>query len=95
MNVRKERWLELIFEFDFDINHVKGKENRVVDALSRRIHSTHVATITTYKSDLKDQIMEVLESDEYYLKIKEKLQKEGAHKKCKYFRMEEDKILTA
>jgi hypothetical protein len=29
------------FEYDFDINHVKGKENKVVDALSRRVHELH------------------------------------------------------
>lgn len=39
-NARQARWLELISEFDFDIVYVKGKENRVADALSRRVHAT-------------------------------------------------------
>ena len=34
LNARQARWLELILEFDFDIVYVKGKENRVTDALS-------------------------------------------------------------
>ena len=28
-------------EFDFDIKHIQGKENKVVDALSRRVHAMH------------------------------------------------------
>jgi len=37
MNSRKARWLAMISEFDFEIMYIKGKENRVPDALSRRI----------------------------------------------------------
>jgi hypothetical protein len=33
---RQCRWMELLQEFDFDIEYVKGKENVVADALSRR-----------------------------------------------------------
>ena len=74
----QERWLELISEFDFDIKHVKGKENWVADELSRRIHAAHMEIISTYKSELGDRILEALESNEYYLQIKEKLQQAGA-----------------
>jgi hypothetical protein len=30
-NARKTRWLEFLSEYDFDIKHIKGKENKVVD----------------------------------------------------------------
>jgi hypothetical protein len=32
---RNARWLEFLSQFTFDIEHVKGKENVVADALSR------------------------------------------------------------
>ena len=35
LNVRQARWLTTINEFDFEIRYIKGKENRVADALSR------------------------------------------------------------
>ena len=35
MNERKARWLAFLSEYDFEIKHIKGKENKVVDALSR------------------------------------------------------------
>ena len=35
MNARQARWLSFLSEFDMDIKHIKGKENKVADALSR------------------------------------------------------------
>ena len=50
----------------FDISHIKGKENKVVDALSRKIHVMHVAAISTNTSDLKDNIIEASVTYELY-----------------------------
>jgi hypothetical protein len=36
LNVRQARWMDLLSEFDFEIKHIKGKENKVVDALGKR-----------------------------------------------------------
>lgn len=73
LSARQAMWLELISEFDFHIIYVKGKENHIVDALSRRVQAAHVAIVNTSKSDLKDKILEALSSDEFYLQTKEKL----------------------
>ena len=32
LNARKARWLAFLSEYDFEIKHIKGKENKVVDA---------------------------------------------------------------
>jgi hypothetical protein len=53
LNARKTRWLEFLREYDFEIKHIKGKENQVVDALSRRAHEIHVTTTSMYISYLK------------------------------------------
>ena len=34
INSRQARWMALLSEFYFEVKHIKGKENRVVDALS-------------------------------------------------------------
>ena len=34
LNARQARWLEFLCEFDFEIKHIKEKENKVVDALN-------------------------------------------------------------
>jgi hypothetical protein len=67
LNDRETRWPE----YDFEIKHIKGKENQVVDALSRRAHEMHIAAISMYRTDLKDKIMEATNSYQHYLKIKE------------------------
>jgi hypothetical protein len=71
LNARQTRSLEFLSEYDFEIKHIKGKENQVTDALSRRAHEVHIAAINMYKTNLKDQIIATTNSDQYYLKIKE------------------------
>ena len=34
-NARQARWLSFLSEFDMDIKHIRGKENKISDALSR------------------------------------------------------------
>ena len=34
LNARKARWLSLLSEFDIEIKHIKGKENKIFEALS-------------------------------------------------------------
>jgi hypothetical protein len=63
LNARKIRWLELLCEYDFDIKHIKGKENKVVDALSRRVHELHVASIRMYQTNIKGIILEAVNED--------------------------------
>jgi hypothetical protein len=74
LNARQTRWLEFISEYNFDIKHIKGKENKVVDALIRRVHKMHVIAISMYRKKLKDRILKVVISDQHYVQVKESLQ---------------------
>jgi hypothetical protein len=58
LNVRKSIWLEFLSEYNFDIKHMKGKENKLVDALSRRVPELRATTISLYQNDVKRKIME-------------------------------------
>jgi hypothetical protein len=93
LNARQTRWLEFLSEYDFEIKHIKGKENQVVDALSRRAHEVHIATISMYMTDLKDKIIATTNSDQQYLKIKETLQQGNFQQKFNYYELKEDGIL--
>ena len=35
LNARKDRWLDFLSEYDFEIKHIKRKKNKVADALRR------------------------------------------------------------
>ena len=63
LNTRKTKWLEFLCEYDFDIKHIKGKENKVVDALSRKLHDLHATTISMYRTDIKDRVLEAANVD--------------------------------
>jgi hypothetical protein len=62
LNARQTRWLEFLSEYDFEIKHIEVKKNQVVDALNRRAHEVHIATIIMYRSDMKDKIIATTKS---------------------------------
>ena len=46
LNSRKYKWMDFLCEFDFKTKHIKGKENKVVDALSRKVHEMHLESLS-------------------------------------------------
>ena len=53
LNARQSRWLDFLSEYDFETQHIKGKENKVADALSRNAKLNFTTTISTYKTSLE------------------------------------------
>ena len=82
------------YEFDFEIKHIKGKENKVVDALSRKVQEMHVASLSIFQSDLRQQIANHVAKDELYEQIKDKSQQQGLEKRYEGYKLEGDGILT-
>ena len=41
-------------EYAFEIQHIKGKENKVADALSRNVKLNFTAAINTYTTELEE-----------------------------------------
>jgi hypothetical protein len=68
----------------------------VVDALSRRDHEVHIATIRMYRNDLKDKIIATTNSNQHYLIKKNKkktLQQGNFEQKFNYYELKEDEII--
>jgi hypothetical protein len=42
-------------EFDFEIKHVKGKENKVVDSLRKSMKTIHLAGVSTWEMNVKEE----------------------------------------
>jgi hypothetical protein len=63
LNSWQTRWLKFLSEYDFNIKHIKGKEIKVVDVISRRVHLMHATTISMHQSDLKRIILDGLVID--------------------------------
>ena len=83
LKVRQARWLAFLSEYNFEIQHIKGKENKVVDALSRNAKLNFTAVINTYTTDLEQQLKAGIEQDENYLKLQAKAKKKS-NRKSKY-----------
>ena len=60
LNMRQRRWLELVKDYDYEIFYHPGKENRVVDALSRK---------STVKLMFIQALLKALQEDIYKLEL--------------------------
>jgi hypothetical protein len=65
----------------------------VADALNKRVHKMHATTISMYKSDLCDKILEVAKSYQCYVDIKVNLQQGMSQQKLEGYEIKLDGIL--
>ena len=72
LNTRQARWLDFLSEYDFEIKHIKGKENKVYDALRINAIMNIIATIRSYKIELDDKLEEGRKLDIEYQNIRKK-----------------------
>ena len=93
LNARQARWLAFLSEYDFEIQHIKGKENKVVDALSRNAKLNFTAAISTYASDLNEQLTEGVKQDENYQKLQVTAKEEPTESLIKGYSLNEDGFL--
>ena len=52
LNARQARWLAFLSECEFEVRHIKGKENKVADSLSRTVHGLFEINVSRAESDL-------------------------------------------
>jgi hypothetical protein len=93
LNARQSIWLEFLSEYDFDIKHIKGKENKVADALGRRVHELHVTTIIMYQIDVKRKILEAKNIDLQYRELVVMLQQDKTPQKMDNYKLGVDGML--
>jgi hypothetical protein len=73
LNAKESRWLEFLCEYDFDIKNIKGRENKVVDALNMRVHELHATTIRMYQKNIKGRNSKAPKADLQYVEMVTKL----------------------
>ena len=56
LNAHQARWLASLSEYDFEMKHIKGKENKVADAPSRNSIPHCLVVFSSYKTNLQDLI---------------------------------------
>jgi hypothetical protein len=93
LNVRKIRWLEFLYEYEFDIHHIKGREKNLAYALNRRVNELHATTISMYQTNLKGIISEAAKVDLQYMELVTKLQQGKIQQKTEDYELGTDGIL--
>jgi len=58
MNSSSARWLATISDFDFEIRYIINKEDKVVDAISRRVKMNIFVAVSSYGTNLHDWILQ-------------------------------------
>ena len=91
LNTTKARWLAMISKFEFETRYIKGKENVVADALSRR---PRIFSLIPIKVDLRQRVLDRLIKDNWYLKVRASLEGiKAKESKFEGYELEGDGIL--
>jgi hypothetical protein len=94
INTRKARWMSLLSEFDFKIKHIKGKESRVVDALSRSIKMIHLAEVRTCEMNVRERVRNSQETYAFFKTVTSYLRQEPTRIRYEGYQMLEEGLLT-
>eukprot|EP00253_Pinus_taeda_P020544 PITA_20544 len=79
LNVRQGRWADFLSRFDFEIKHLKGRENRVADALSRKVHCLCELSVSKWQNSLVKQIKAAANCNSEYQHLKQQIKAEHQH----------------
>jgi hypothetical protein len=94
LNVRQARWMDILTEFDFEIKHIKGKENRVVDSLRRSMKVFHLAAVSIDESDIKERVKISQEINTFFKTVTSYLKQDPTGMKYEGYHMLDYDLLT-
>jgi hypothetical protein len=86
--------MALLSEFDFEIKHIKGKENKVVNALSRSMKTIHLTVVTTCETNIKERVRNAQEIDTFFQTVTSYLEQEPTGIKYESYRRIDGGLLT-
>ena len=69
--------MDFLREYHLELKHIKGKENKIADALSRQTHMIYEVTLSQTDSDLHERIRTAKRVDPFYVEILKKFQEDG------------------
>jgi hypothetical protein len=57
LNMRQQRWLELIKDYELEVHYHPGKANAITDALSRKGHSNYLPAVCFTREESSTQML--------------------------------------
>ena len=76
LNARQSRWLDFLSEYHFELKHIKGKENKIIDALNQWAHMLYEVILIQNDSYLHERIEMANIVDHFNVKILKKVQED-------------------
>ena len=76
LNARQSRCLTFLSQYHFELKHINGKENKVVDSLRQRTHMIYEVTLSQTDADLHERIITANRVDPFYVEIFKKVQED-------------------
>ena len=73
LNARQVIWSAFLREYDFEIKHIKGKENKVFDSLSRNENMNFIVVVRIYKTELDYKFEGGVRMDKNYQNLRQKV----------------------
>ena len=84
----------LLSDFDFEIKHIKGKENRVVDSIRRSMKVNHLAAVSTCESNVKERVKSAQGTYAFFKTVKSYLEQDPTRLKYEGYQLLNDGLLT-
>jgi hypothetical protein len=94
LNARQARGMALLSEFYFEIKHIKGKENRVVDALSRSVRLIHLVAVSTCEENFMERVRNSQETNAFFKTMMSYPKKEPTGLKYEGYQLLDEGLLT-
>jgi hypothetical protein len=94
LNTRKARWMALLSEFDFEIKHIRGKDNKVVNSLRGSKKMIHLVAVSTYKMDVRERVRNAQETYAFFNTMTSYLRQEPTEINYEGYQMLEERLLT-
>ena len=85
--------MAFLSEFDFEVKHIKGKENRVDDALNRRTHEVYEIALSQPESDLLRKIKVSIIHDVEYENLLNNLLKDEVNLNGTEFKVDQKRLI--
>jgi hypothetical protein len=94
LNVRQARWMAFLSEFDFEIKHIKGKKNRVANALSISVKMIHLTSMSTCEMNVKERVRNAQETNAFFKTVTSYLKQEPIELNYEGYQMLDEDMMT-
>ena len=85
--------MAFLSEYHFELKHIKGKENKVADALIQKTHMIYEVMLSQTDAYLHERIRMDDTVDPFYIEILKKVQKDRFFQQQKEYKVDETGLL--